>query len=265
MLGGGLIFIKIIATSITIGAGGNGGIFAPSLFIGAMTGFVFAHLINLLGIVELTESNFIVAAMAGALSGVVHAPLTAIFLIAEITGGYALFVPLMIVSSLSFLIARYFEPYSVYSRKLAEKGLHKNDEERKMLNRIVLADVIETDLVELKPGDTLGSLVQKIETSRRTVFPVLSDDHKLLGIITLDNIREIMFDRDKYDSVTVSGLMTLPQCTLDISDEVFDAMKKFDYFDEWYLPVTREGRYLGFVSKSVIFNEYRNHLKAVSD
>ena len=262
LLGFGLIFIKIIATSITIGAGGNGGIFAPSLFIGAMTGFVFAHLLNTLGIVHLTTNNFIVVAMAGALSGVVHAPLTAIFLIAEITGGYALFVPLMIVSSLSFLISRYLEPYSIYSRKLVEKGLHTNDKDRAALNRILLSEMVETDFHALKPEDTLGKLVQCISESRRNIFPVLDEDGSLLGIVFLDNVRDIMFDVSQYEEIKVTALMSQPACILNLDEEAYEVMKKFDYFDEWIFPVSKEGKYVGFVSKQGIFNEYRNLLKS---
>jgi CIC family chloride channel protein len=255
-----IVFVKIIATSVTIGAGGNGGIFAPSLFIGALAGFSFAHLINLLGIVELTESNFIVAAMAGALSGVVHAPLTGIFLIAEITGGYALFVPLMIVSSLSFLISRYFEPYSIYSRKLVEQGFHNKDRDRIVLNRIKLKNMLESDFVSVTSSETLGQLIEKIAHSRRNVFPVLDKQGRLEGIILLDNIREVMFHHEQYDKTHVKELMTQPPCILDIHEEMFDVVKKFDGFDVWNLPVSEGDQYVGFVSKSTIFAKYRTLL-----
>ena len=255
-----IIFVKIIATSVTIGAGGNGGIFAPSLFIGALTGFVFAHAINLLGFIHLTESNFIVAAMAGALSGVVHAPLTGIFLIAEITGGYALFVPLMIVSSTSFLIARYFEPYSIYARKLVEKGLHTRDRDKIVLNKIKLKNVLETDFVTLTPTDTLGQLIDKFEHSRRNIFPVIDENGTFKGIVLLDNIREIMFHTEQYDKIHIKDIMTEPPCILDVHDELYDVMKKFETYSAWNLSVTEENKYIGIVSKSTIFNKYRNML-----
>lgn len=255
-----IVVVKIIATSVTIGAGGNGGIFAPSLFIGAMTGFVFAHAVNLLGIIHLTEGNFIVAAMAGALSGVIHAPLTGIFLIAEITGGYALFVPLMIVSSMSFLIARYFEPYSIYARKLVEKGLHNKDRDRIVLNRIKLKNILETDFVFVMPADTLGHLVTKIEHTKRNIFPVLDEDGHLQGVVLLDNIREVMFHHEQYDKIYVKDLMTQPPCILDVNEEMYDVMKKFDSYNAWNLPVTEANKYIGFVSKSTIFTKYRSLL-----
>jgi CIC family chloride channel protein len=255
-----IVLVKIIATSVTIGAGGNGGIFAPSLFIGAVTGFAFAHAVNLLGIIHLTEANFIVAAMAGALSGVIHAPLTGIFLIAEITGGYALFVPLMIVSSLSFLIARYFEPYSIYARKLVEKGLHGKDKDRIVLNRIKLKNIIETDFISVMPSDTLGTLVDKIEHSKRNIFPVLNEDGHVQGIILLDNIREIMFRQEQYEKLHIKELMTQPPCLLDVNEEMHDVMKKFDVYNAWNLPVTEGNKYIGFVSKSTIFTRYRSML-----
>lgn len=260
LVGAIIVLVKIIATSVTIGAGGNGGMFAPSLFIGAVTGFVFAHTINLLGIIHLTEANFIVAAMAGALSGVIHAPLTGIFLIAEITGGYVLFVPLMIVSSMSFLIARYFEPYSIYARKLVEKGLHNKDRDKIVLNRIKLKNILETDFVPVIPSDTLGQLVDKIQHSKRNIFPVLDEEGHLQGIILLDNIREIMFHHEQYDKILVKELFTEPPCILDVNEEMYDVMKKFDGYNSWNLPVTEGNKYIGFVSKSTIFTRYRSLL-----
>ena len=260
LIGAIIMFVKIIATSITIGAGGNGGIFAPSLFIGAMTGFVFAHAMNLLGFIELTESNFIVAGMAGALSGVVHCPLTAIFLIAEITGGYALFVPLMIVSAGSYLISRYFEPYSIYMRALVQKGLHKRDKDKTVLNKIKLKNMVESDFVSVTAENTLGQLVDKIAHSKRNIFPVLDEDGHLLGMVLLDSIREIMFDHEKYTAILVKDLMTQPPCILDVNEEMHDVMKKFDAYNSWNLPVTEENKYIGFVSKSAIFTKYRHLL-----
>jgi CIC family chloride channel protein len=255
-----IIFVKIIATSVTIGAGGNGGIFAPSLFIGAITGFVFAHSLNLLGVIELTEPNFIVAGMAGALSGVIHSPLTAIFLIAEITGGYVLFVPLMIVSAISFLIARYFEPYSIYTRKLVEKGIHSKDRDKIVLNRIKVKNILETDFISIKPDDTLRQLVEQIKNSKRNVFPVLDEYEHLLGVIILDDIRDVMFHQEQYDTTYVKELMTQPPCILDVNEEMHDIMRKFDAYNMWNLPVTEANRYIGFISKSTIFTKYRSLL-----
>jgi len=260
-----IILVKIIASSVTIGAGGNGGVFAPSLFIGALTGFVFAHALNLTGLVELTVPNFIVAGMAGALSGVLHAPLTAIFLIAEITGGYALFVPLMIVSAISYLITKYFEPYSIYMRKLAQKGLHKKDRDKLVLNKIKLRTMVETDFISVTAQNSLGELVDKIVHSKRNIFPVLDEDGHLQGIVLLDNIREVMFQREQYGVIRVKDLMTQPPCVLDINEEMHDVMKKFDIYNSWNLPVTEENKYIGFVSKSAIFTKYRTRLIRQAD
>lgn len=252
-----IVLVKIIATSVTIGSGGNGGIFAPSLFMGALCGFLFAHAINLSGIVHLTEPNFIVAAMAGALSGVVHAPLTAIFLIAEITGGYALFVPLMIVSSISFVIARYFEPYSLYSRVMKDWDSVNQKEDTALLSKIELLSVLETDFISVTETESLGELISKIEQSRRNVFPVVDTENKLKGIVTLDEIREVMFDQNLYDTLHVSDFMNVSPLQLDSTSDTYMAMKTFELNGLWNLPVTSEGRYLGFVSKSTILSRYR--------
>lgn len=255
-----IILVKVVATSVTIGSGGNGGMFAPSLFIGALTGFIFAHALNLTGWVELTTPNFIVAGMAGALSGVMHAPLTAIFLIAEITGGYILFVPLMIVSAISFLITRYFEPYSIYMKALVRRGLHKHDKDKIVLNKIKLKNMVETDFVSVTPENTLGELVEKISHSKRNIFPVLDEDGHLQGIVLLDSIREVMFHHEKYSSIRVRDLMTQPPVILDVNEEMHLVMKKFDAYNSWNLPVTEANKYIGFVSKSAIFTKYRHLL-----
>lgn len=255
-----LMMIKVVASSITIGSGGNGGMFAPSLFIGALAGFVFSYSLNLTGLVTLSVENFIVAGMAGALSGVMHAPLTAIFLIAEITGGYSLFVPLMIVSALSYFITRYFEPYSIYMRKMAKKGYLKQNRDRMVLNKIKLENMVESDFETIKDNQTLGDLVDKVAHTRRNIFPVMDDDGHLNGIVLLDRIREVMFDQDKYDTLKVKDLMSQPPCILDINEEMYLVMKKFDAYNAWNLPVTRENKYIGFVSKSAIFSKYRDLL-----
>lgn len=256
-----IIFLKIIASSLTVGAGGNGGIFAPSLFTGAMSGFFISHLVNLSGLIVLNETNFVAVGMAGVLSGVVHAPLTAIFLIAEITGGYVLFVPLMIVSAISFFISKYFEPYSVYTKELAKKGKWSEyDRDFSILNQIKLVDLIEKDFTAVKSTFTLGQLIQGVSHSKRNIFPVVNEEGKLEGIILLDSIREIMFHKELYDVTSVKELMTTPPAILDIDTPMQEVMKKFEYLEVWNLPVTQQNKYVGFVSKSRIFNLYRNHL-----
>jgi chloride channel protein, CIC family len=256
-----IILLKIIASSVTIGAGGNGGIFAPSLFTGALTGFFVSHSVNVTGLAKLNETNFVAVGMAGVLSGVVHAPLTAIFLIAEITGGYVLFVPLMLVSAIAYFIGKYFEPYSVYTKELAKKGKWSNhDKDFYILNQIKLNDLIEKDFTVVKKDYTLGQLIQVISNSKRNLFPVLDENGRLQGIILLDNIREIMFSRELYDSMRVADLMTHAPTVIDINESMKEVMRKFEYFEVWNLPVVKSGKYLGFVSKSRIFNLYRNHL-----
>lgn len=258
---GTIIPVKIIATSITTGSGGNGGVFAPSLFTGAFVGFFFVFLLNTLGLMELNMANFIVVGMAGVLSGVNHAPLTAIFLIAEITGGYILFVPLMIVSAFSYFIARYFEPYTVYTKKLAERGdLIAHDKDKVVLNQMRLKNLLETDFIPVKKDDSLGELIDVVAHSKRNIFPVLDNDNRLLGLITLDTIREVMFKSDLYDTVHVKDLMFPPQTVILADEEMVEVMKKFERYNAWNLPVIEEGKYIGFVSKSHIFTRYRGML-----
>jgi CIC family chloride channel protein len=258
---GAIIFIKVIATSITIGSGGNGGIFAPSLFTGALTGFFFSYGVNITGLSILTIPNFIVVGMAGVLSGVVHAPLTAIFLIAEVTGGYALFVPLMIVSALSYFIARYLEPYTVYTKKLALKGqLPGSNKDKAVLSQMKLKKLIENDFTAVEKNMSLRQLVDVISQSKRNIFPVINDAHEIIGIINLDNIREIMFQQEKYDIVNVEKLMVSPPVIIDINTDMQKVMDYFEMYKVWNLPITENGKYVGFVSKSKIFTEYRNQL-----
>lgn len=260
ILMGGIVFIKVFATVITVGAGGNGGMFAPSLFIGAAAGFVFARFTNLTGISELAVANFIVAGMAGALSGIVHSPLTAIFLIAEITGGYALFIPLMIVSALSYFIARYFEPHSIYTQQLARKGYLTHDKDKAVLTRMKLRQLIETDFATIDISATMKELVEVIAHSRRNIFAVIDNEGNFKGIVLLDNIRKFMFQHEMYNTTYVKDIMTHPPAVIKRDEDVYTVMKKFDEHNAWNLPVVEEGKYIGFVSKSKVFNYYRSHL-----
>ncbi|MEO6884185.1 MAG: chloride channel protein [Bacteroidia bacterium] len=256
-----IVLVKPIATSLTLGGGGNGGIFAPSLFLGAVFGFAFAHTVNMLGIYHLTEANFIVVAMAGILSGVIHIPLTAIFLIAEITGGYILLVPLMIVSAISYFIIRYFEPYSFYMKQLARKGhLPTNDKDKLVLNRMHIDELVEKDFVSVPVEASLGELVHVIAHSKRNIFPVLSEDGRLAGVILLDNVREQMFQTEKYDQIFVKDLMFQPPASIDVKEKMFSVMHKFEEFNSWNLPVLDDTKYIGFVSKSAVFTKYRELL-----
>lgn len=257
----GIILLKVFASSITIGAGGNGGIFGPSLFVGAMLGFLCYKLLSLMGMVEIRLQNFVAMGMCGLISGVLHAPLTAIFLIAEITGGYQLIIPLMIVSSISYFITRYFEKYSIYTKKLIERGLITFDKDKDLLSRVHIKSIIEDDFVVLKPDQTLGELVEAITHCRRNVFAVVDEQHHLRGIITLDDIREVMFKHDQYDNIKVKKLMSIPRYTTVIDANVSELMEKFEEYSIWSIPVLDdEDRYLGFVTKTGVLNQYREKL-----
>lgn len=258
-----LIFIKSIATALTLGGGGNGGNFAPSLFVGAYLGFFFARLVNMTSIFKVPESNFTLVGMAGILSGLYHAPLTAIFLIAEITGGYTLMIPLMIVSSISYAISRYFEPFSMDTKKMAHSGtIFTSDKDKNILTTIKTSMLIETNYEKLYTNLSLGDLVNVISTSQRNVFPVTDNQNNLLGVVHLDNIRDIMFKTELYDNVFVRELMIKPYETISVDETMESVMKKFDETGAWNLPVVDEGKYVGFIVKSTVFSSYRSKLKS---
>jgi chloride channel protein, CIC family len=260
-----LVFVKVIATSITLSSGGNGGNFAPSLFTGAHLGFFFARFINHFFPTTLPESNFTIVGMAGILSGVMYAPLTAVFLIAEITGGYELIVPLMIVSTMSFAMVKHFEPYSMETKKMAKSGdIFTHDKDKNVLLLLQVTDVIEKDIFRVYPEDTLRDLVKVIEKSKRNIFVVTDKQNVFLGIITLDDVREIMFRQDLYSTVNVQSLMKLPPATVSIKDDMNTIMQQFDTSGVWNLPVLDDKQYVGFISKASIFSKYRNQLKNVS-
>lgn len=254
------MFFKIIAAAVTIGSGGNGGNFAPSLFVGAYLGFAFAYLLTILGINNIPISNFTLVAMAGILSGVFHAPLTAIFLIAEITGGYELMIPLMIVSAGSFVITKYFEPHSMDMKKLVKKGhVFTSDKDKNILTTLRITSLIEKDFLPVHPYATLGELVDMIAHSKRNIFPVVNNEI-FTGVIVLDDIREIMFKHEMYDKVYAKELMRKPPQTISSDEKMEIVMKKFDETGAWNLPVVNDGKYIGFISKSSIFVQYRNRL-----
>ncbi len=260
------ILLKIVAAVATNGGGGVGGIFAPSLFIGCITGFLMARLLNLTGI-ELPEDNFALVGMAGLMSGVMHAPLTGMFLIAELTGGYHLFMPLMIVSVLSYMTIVLFEPHSLYAMRLAKKGeLLTHNKDRSVLTLLHMENVLENDLRTLYPEMTLGELVKVISESNRNIFPVISHEGKLMGVLLLDEVRNIMFQPRLYNRFTVSQLMTSPPAILEFDMSMEQVMEIFEDTGAWNLPVVdKDKHYLGFVSKSKIFNSYRRVLVHFSE
>jgi len=257
-----IIVVKPIATALTIGAGGSGGIFGPSLFMGGLTGFLFAFCINhIFPQANLNLSNFTLVGMCGVMSGVLHAPLTAIFLIAEITSGYMLFVPLMLVSSISFVTISYFEKYSLYTKKLIEKGdLIQYDKDLIVLSLIDMNKIIETDLLKIHPNANLEELILLVQISKRNIFPVVNEKNELEGIVTLDDIREIMFDENSRKQVIIKTIMQMPPSSVSSNEKMQSVMNKFEVTQAWNLPVIDEGKYVGFVSKSRIFNAYRKKL-----
>ena len=256
-----IMLIKVGAAAITLGAGGNGGNFAPSLFVGAYLGFVFSRTIALLGLGSIPESNFTIVAMAGILSGIFYAPLTAIFLIAEITGGYGLMIPLMIVSASSVTVARHFEPLSMEAKKLSGKlKLSVVDRDKYLLSKLDFGELIETDFEQVSPEGTLGNLVSAISSSQRNIFPVIDSAQQLVGIIRLDDVREIIFSRDRYEKTVLSTIMQKPSTVISRHDDLHTVLQKFDETGDWNLPVADEGRYIGFLSKSSILARYRTEL-----
>lgn len=261
-----LILLKVVSTALTVGAGGIGGIFAPSLFTGALTGYLFAHFINTLDVgIHLSQVNFAMIGMAGVLSGVLHAPLTGLFLIAEITFGYELIVPLMIVTTISFITSKYFNKNSIVTAQLAERGqLITHNKDQAVLTMMKLKSVIETDFLSISVDANLGDLVKIVSKSKRNLFPVTDNEGFLAGIILLDDIREIMFDQQMYHKELVRNLMTSPPAFIKMEDNMEQVMKKFNNSKAWNLPVIEKGKYVGFVSKSKMFNVYRQQLVEIS-
>lgn len=258
-----IILMKVFASTATNAGGGCGGIFAPSLFMGCITGFVFARGISYFfpGL-NVPFGNFALFGMAGLMSGIMHAPLTGFFLIAELTGGYSMFLPLMIVSIVSYLTIRVFQPHSIYSMRLAQKGeLLTHHKDQSVLLLMKTENVIEQDFLPVYPDMSLGQLIGVISKSKRNLFPVLNREDKLVGVVRLEDIRNIMFRQELYQRFKVDRLMESPPARLSINDPMEVVMRKFDDTEAWNLPVEdAEGKYLGFVSKSKIFNSYRDVL-----
>jgi CIC family chloride channel protein len=260
-----IIGLKVVATTLTFSAGGIGGIFAPTLFIGANTGLLFGLVLNQVG-VEVSISNMALVGMAGMIAGVVHAPLTAIFLIAEITGGYELFFPLMLASTISYGTTRYFVKNSVYTVQLAKRGeLMTHHKDRNILLMMKVSDLIETNFKTVKPDQTLRDLVQVITKSSRNVFPVVDDQNYLIGIVKLDGIRHIMFRQEMYDNTLVRDLMHTAEWTIQSKDQMEEVARQFSESGRYNLPVLQNGKYLGFVSRARVFSSYREMLKHFSD
>lgn len=262
-----IMFFKVIATASTNGAGGVGGVFAPSLFIGCIMGFIVATVVNRTGIGNVSPENFALMGMAGVMTAVMHAPLTSVFLIAELTGGYELFLPLLIVACVSYLTIYLFEKNSIYSMRLAQKGeLVTHHKDKAVLTMMKIENVIETDFDVVTPNMYLGNLVKVISKSKRNIFPVVDNDGVFQGIVTLNDIRNIMFRTELYFRFKVLKLMISPPAKVYINESMESVMLKFDDTNAWNLPVVDENeKYLGFVSKSKIFNSYRKVLVDFTD
>ncbi len=260
----GITIFKAIAMTTTFAAGGAGGIFIPTMVMGSALGNVVAKVINNIGFgFQVSESNFTLIGMAGLIAGVIHAPLTAIFLIAEITGGYQLFVPLMITVAISYLITRNIIEYTIYTKELAEQGaLLTHNKDQAVLTLMKLDNVIEDNFKEVRPNTPLGNMLQDaVSKSTRNIFPVVNVEKKLMGIILLDDIREIMFNAELYETTYVEGLMHAPPEQIFYGQDTMKViMKKFNDSGAWNLPVIKDGKYHGFVSKSKLLDAYRREL-----
>ena len=257
-----LLLLKVVATGLTNGGGGIGGVFAPSLFMGATLGMLYSRIWKLFPESTTPTGNLVLVGMAGLVAGVLHAPLTGMFLIAELTGGYSLLVPLMITTGISFYISKRLNKHNLYTQELAQKGeLITHNKDQAVLTLMNLKDEIETNFSVVKPEMSLGDLVQAIAQSNRNLFPVLTNDGALTGIITLDELRPYMFQTEKYEQLFAKDFMETPAEIIELNEHMESVMKKFDESQAWNLPVVDQGKYLGFVSKSKLFSAYRHYLQ----
>lgn len=261
-----ILFFKVVAMAATNAAGGVGGTFAPSMFVGAFTGGVIAYIANTWLGMELPLINFTLVGMAGVMAGVMKAPLTSIFLVAELSNGYGLFIPLMIVTCVAYLIGYYFEPYSIYTKKLYEKGeLLTHNKDRSVMVFLDLGTLMETDFYKLGEETTLGDVVSLISKVHRNIFPVVSREGMLLGVVQLDDLRADMFDKDKWGT-SIDNYMIPPPDTIQQHEMIDRVLDKFDLSHAWMLPVIdKEHKYLGFISKSRILDAYRQQLVEISE
>jgi CIC family chloride channel protein len=262
-----VVLAKPIAAGITIGSGGNGGNFAPSLFVGSYLGFFFSRLLNNSPWIKIPVSNFSLVGMAGVLSGVMYCPLSAIFLIAEITNGYELFIPLMIVSSISFFIVKSYEPYSMETKKLAMEGqIFTHKKEKNILTEISLEEMLQDTYQTIEINKQLGDLVELVKASDKNIFAVIDNDDRFIGIIELNDIKQKLFYPEQYDKVKIRSLMKKPAAVLQRNQDMHAVMEKFDHTQSWYLPVLDANRkFVGFISKTKLFNKYREILSSQVD
>jgi len=261
----GLIIMKVVAMALTQGSGGIGGTFAPSIFVGAICGYFFANFLNTVFGFSMSLSNFTLVGMAGVMAGVMHAPLTAIFLIAEITGGYQLLTPLIMVSAIAYLTSHIFESHSIYSRQLAaRKELITHDKDKAVLSFMSPRQLIETNFACVDHEATLGQLVKIVARASRNIFPVVDKEGTFYGIVMLDNIRQIMFDQSLYDETFVRDLLFMPDYSINPDDSMDTVIQLFQQSERYNLPVLDNGKYIGFISRARVFSQYRELLRKVS-
>ncbi|MFA6128520.1 MAG: chloride channel protein [Bacteroidales bacterium] len=262
----GTILLKVVATGVTTGAGGVGGVFAPSLFLGGLSGFFLARLLNMLGMANVSEVHFTLVGMAGVMSGVMRSPLTAMFLIAEITGGYLLIIPLMLTVAIAYITAHLVEPHSVYTRRLASRGeLITHNKDKAAFTRMNIRGLIEKDIHPVSPEQTLGELVQVVAQSTRNVFPVLDPDGKFLGLIIMERLRPVMFQTENYKTMLCKDLMYTPEYLVEVSDTVEQIAQKIQASGKYILVVLDQGKYIGCVSRAQVFSKYRELMKEMSE
>ena len=261
-----LLLLKVVATSVTFGGGGVGGMFAPSLFSGAIAGLFFSQAMREGAGIDISMSNFALTGMAGMIAAVIHAPLTAVFLIAELTGGYQLFLPLIIVATTSYATAKIFVSNSVYTILLAKRGeLRTHHKDKAVLMMLQLEDLIEADFNVLRPRDTMGQLIEIIRHAHRNIFPVVEEDGTFRGLIKLDDVRHIMFDSEMYQNIYVRDLMFMPDYVILYDDSVEEVARKFQESGRYNIAVLKHGKYLGFISRAKLFSRYRDLLKDFSE
>ncbi len=261
-----ILLLKVFSMSFTNAGGGVGGTFGPTLFIGAVAGFVVSRTINLIGGDLVPEQNFVLVGMAGLMAGVMQAPMTAIFLIAEISGGYELLIPLILTATVSYGVTRTIEPYSIYTKRIAKRGeLLTHDSDQAVLTLLKTSDLIEADFCTVRIDATLGELVEVVAESKRNIFPVVDSRKHFQGYVSLEDIRREMFKKELYDTSHVYNYMKSAPAYVYVDEKMDSVMHKFEKTDAWNLPVVDHDRtYIGFVSKSKIFSAYRNQLKQVS-
>lgn len=261
-----ICLLKVFATAVTIHSGGNGGNFAPSLFAGGILGCFVASLFTLSGIENVPETNLILVGMAGVMSGVMYAPLTAVFLIAESSEGYDLFIPLMIVSVISYLVGRWFSPISPDLKELAGQGkIFTREHDKNLLSRIQTKDLIENNFQTVRVESAFDELLDLIKTGKRNLIGVINEGGELVGTISLDDLRPHMFNSDSLVVLTIKDVMKQPSVIIDPEYDIFGIIRLFDQSGAWHLPVAdHNGKFIGFISKSAILTQYRQLLKTYS-